>query len=136
MIATIRGYRGLEYVALHLDKRTSEPVWVPIRGDRGSAGEVSQIAAITMCVGDLRKQIEPAAHAAQELHTLCDRRRPRTMEEEQRVSHLARQVADSLGRAWGDLSRLLDEPGDDDRVAMDAQPMTAAQPQRQQHRHR
>ena len=136
MIATIRGYRCLEYVALHLDKRTSEPVWVPIRSDRGSAGEVSQIAAITMCVGDLQEQLGPVAGAAKELHTLCDRRRPRTMAEEQRVSHLARQVAESLGRVWGDLSRLLDEPGDDDRVAMDTQPMTAAQPQRQQHRHR
>ena len=73
------------------------------------------MAAITMCVGDLQKQIEPVARAAKALHKLCDRRRPRTMEEEQRVSHLARQVAESLGRAWGDLSRLLDEPGDDDR---------------------
>ena len=127
MIATIQGYRGLEYVALHLDKRTSEPVWVPIRGDRGHAGEVSQMAAITMCVGDLRKQIKPAADAAQELYRLCDRRRPRTIDEEQRVSHLARQVAEPLARAWGDLSRLMDKPGDDDQTAMTAEPMTAAQ---------
>jgi hypothetical protein len=36
------------------------------------------------------------------------------MKEEQRVSDLARQVVESLGRAWGDLSRLLDEPRDHD----------------------
>lgn len=127
MIALIQGYRCLEYVALHLDKRAGEPIWVPIRGDRGSAGEVSQIAAITMCVVDVREQIEPAARAAKELHKLCDRRRARTMDEERRVSRLARQVAESLGRASGDLARLLDEPGDDDQVEMDAQRMTAAQ---------
>ena len=122
MIARIVGHRGPRFVALHLDVRASCDIWVPIRGDRGHSGEVSWRRAARMCARALRGQIDRVYESAEALHRLCDLRRPRTSEEEQRLVHLAREVFDLVRATHGNAARLLDAPRPDDAVDIDATP--------------
>jgi hypothetical protein len=122
VIARIAGHRGPGFVALHLDVRASggSEIWVPIRGDRGRSGEVSWRRAARMCARALRVQIDRVYDGAQALHQLCDRRRPRTSEEDQRIVHLAREVFDLVRATRGNAARLLDAPRPGDAVDIDA----------------
>lgn len=124
MIARIEGHRWPRFVALHLDVRTSGgcEIWGPIRGDRGRSGEVSWRRAARMCARALRGQFDRVYDSADALHRLCDRRRPRTSEEEQRIVHLAREVFDLVRATRGNAARLLDAPRPGDTVDIDAAP--------------
>lgn len=122
MIARIDGHRVPRFVALHLDVRASGEIWVPIRGDRGRSGEVSWRRAARMCARALRRQIDRVYESAEALHRLCDRRRPRTSEEEQRIVHLAREVFELMRATQGNAARLLDPPRPGDIVDIDAAP--------------
>ncbi len=122
MIARIAGHRWPRFVALHLDVRASCNIWVPIRGDRGRSGEVSWRRAARMCARALRGQFDRVYETAEALHRLCDRRRPRTSEEDQRIVHLAREVFDLVRATHGNAARLLDMPRPGDTVDIDAAP--------------
>lgn len=123
MIVRIRGYRDhIEYVALRIDD--ARDTWVTVRGDRGASGELDEMDAARLCVGDLRKQLRSTAEQARQLALLCDRRgRPRTDAEEQRMRELSSTLARTLAIAGRNLERLLDRPTAADRLSIDAEPL-------------
>jgi hypothetical protein len=130
MIAKISGYQGKpEYIALHWNPVLE--LWMPVRGDRGVFGELSEMTAATLCIGDLQSQLEPVIASASELHKLYDRRkRPDGAALAQQCSTLSREVSEALDVVGVNLAYLLKAPTPLDKVRIDAEfergePMTA-----------
>jgi hypothetical protein len=130
MIAKISGYQGEpQYVALHW--RPNLKLWLPVRGDNGRHGELSEMTAVRLCVGDLRDQLEPVIAHASELHKLCDRRnRPDGAALTRQRSTLSRTVSEALDVVGVNLAYLLKAPTPLDKVWIDtefecSEPVTA-----------
>ncbi len=129
MIAQIDGYEGRpEFVALHPDPRTqARAVWVPVRGDRGNAGEESAMAAVRLCLDEVNALLGPVLEAARKVHRLADvRGRNLSADEKQLLLALSQHVTETLDRVGVNLLRLIDEPTADDDVEMDAKYVVVA----------
>ena len=115
------------YVALHLDRRTSaRDVWVTVRGDRGSWGEVTAMSAARLCVASLQEQLSSLVEASAQLRQSCERTASAyPFAEQQRMAAMASDFDAALARLAIEVARLIDEPAPEDEVDIDGTPLPA-----------
>ncbi len=120
MIARLLNVHRPQYMALHLDKRVPDSIWVAIRDDRGRMGEVDAFAALCLCANALQTQMRSAMQAMKQLCKLSDRRHELSDQELRTLHSSARNAWEMMERVWMNLERLADQPTSMDWVDIDA----------------